>query len=339
MVTVGNIASVLFEWAPLQLAWERDNVGLLVGDASSEVRHALVTLDCTSEIIDEALEKGCSLIISHHPVMFLPTKRVLWSDPEGRLIGRLIQNGISLIAMHTNADAASGGVNTALARRLGLQDAVPLAASSIPQSSMRLVLTATGWQRVRPVLSASNAAFHALADDAGGWVVELPAPPASVHATLDGLGIDTSCILHTTRSLHPHGAGLGAVGMLPAPMPATLWLDDLCSRLSCTGVRATRHEPDRPIHRVAVCGGAGRSMIADAIRAGADAFVTADLSYHDFQDHRDAIILVDAGHFETEQVFIDACRSHLVEHPTLGGVMFHPTTITTNPISCHVSKK
>ena len=131
MPTIHDIESALYALAPKALAAEWDNVGLLAGSADREVRNVLVALDITEPVVDEAERMGVDLIVSHHPVIFHPVKSITDRDPSGRLLIRLVRSGTGAVCMHTNLDAAQGGVNDALASALGLQDAAPVAEGGI----------------------------------------------------------------------------------------------------------------------------------------------------------------------------------------------------------------
>ena len=125
MITVRDIEKFLFDWAPRELALSWDNVGLLVGDGAAEVKRVLVSLDITEAVVEEALELGADLIVSHHPLMncaWNPVQTITTDTALGRIVKRMLCNGISAICMHTNLDAADGGVNDALAKKLGLID-------------------------------------------------------------------------------------------------------------------------------------------------------------------------------------------------------------------------
>lgn len=125
MTTVRDIEQYLYAWAPRELAESWDNVGLLVGDPEAEVHRVLVALDVTPQVVDEAIEKGCQLIAAHHPVMncaWNQVQTVRTDDRQGRVLTELIRHGIAAICMHTNLDAAAGGVNEVLAQKLGLSD-------------------------------------------------------------------------------------------------------------------------------------------------------------------------------------------------------------------------
>lgn len=131
MPTAGEIEAALYELAPRTLAADWDNVGLLAGRADREVRKILVSLDITEAVAEEAESMGADLIVSHHPLIFHPAKSVTDRDPTGRLLLRLIEAGLSAVCMHTNLDAARGGVNDALAAAIGLEEAAPVSEGGI----------------------------------------------------------------------------------------------------------------------------------------------------------------------------------------------------------------
>ena len=225
MTTVREIESFLYSWAPQELAESWDNVGLLVGDPEAAVERVLVALDITPQVAEEALERGCQLIVAHHPVMncaWHPVQTVRADDRQGRTLTALLRGGVAAICMHTNLDAAEGGVNDCLAQKLGLSGTVPLNEQKI-----------------------------------------------------------------------------GRIGTLSCEIPLEQFLHDVVKSLSCRGLRY--RDGGRPVHRVAVGGGACGEYIPQALAQGCDTFVTSDLRYNDFLDTR-GLNLIDAGHFPTEDV-------------------------------------
>ena len=227
MVTVNDVTQMMFRWAPPELAMDWDNVGLLVGRGDREVHRVLVALDVSSDVAAEAAETGTDLIVSHHPVMNIrwhaQQMQTLREDTRlGGLLTELVKRDISAICMHTNLDAAEGGVNDCLACTLGLQDTKPLNEEKI-----------------------------------------------------------------------------GRIGTLSCEKPLEQFLSDVVKLLSCNGLRY--RDGGRPVHRVAVGGGACGEYIPQAIAQGCDTFVTSDLRYNDFLDTQ-GLNLIDAGHFPTEDV-------------------------------------
>ncbi len=236
MTTVREIESFLYSWAPRELAESWDNVGLLVGDPEAAVERVLVALDITPQVAEEALERGCQLIVAHHPVMncaWHPVQTVRADDRQGRTLTALLRGGVAAICMHTNLDAAEGGVNDILAEKLGLTQPEMLTEEKI-----------------------------------------------------------------------------GRIGTLKCEIPLVEFTHSVIELLRCNGLRYV--DAGRPVHRVAVGGGACGCYIPQAIAAGCDTFVTSDLKYNDFLD-TEGLNLIDAGHFPTENVVCPALRDRLAE--------------------------
>jgi len=236
MTKVCDVEKYLFDWAPKELAADWDNVGLLVGDGEQAVHRILVSLDIMEAVVAEAVSCGADLIVSHHPVMNCTWHRVqnVKSDnAQGRMLIQMIQNGISAICMHTNLDAAEGGVNDILAEKLGLSDLIPLNEEKI-----------------------------------------------------------------------------GRVGTLKCEKTLVEFLPFVVKSLGCNGLRY--RDCGKPVHRVAVGGGACGDYIQNAIALGCDTFVTSDLSYHEFLDTT-GLNLIDAGHFPTENLICSEIARRLKE--------------------------
>ncbi len=234
MTCVADIERFLYGWAPRDLAMGWDNVGLLVGNAATEVHKVLVALDVTEAVAEEAVEMGAELILAHHPLMncaWHKVQHVTADDAQGRIITTLLKNGVSAICMHTNLDAAQGGVNDVLAVKLGLSGTKPLTDEKI-----------------------------------------------------------------------------GRFGTLNCEKPLVEFLQDVIKYLGCNGLRYV--DCGKPVHRVAVGGGACGDYIGQAIALGCDTFVTSDLSYHEFLDTK-ALNLIDAGHFPTENVICPVIAERL----------------------------
>ena len=234
MITVRDVEQALFDWAPKELAAGWDNVGHLVGEPDAEVQKVLIALDITEKVVNEAIDIGADVIVSHHPVMncaWHPVQHIRSDDAQGRMLIAMIRNGISAICMHTNLDAAEGGVNDALAEKLGLR------------------------------------------------------------------GLE---MLNEEK--------IGRIGTLKSQLPLVDFTGFVVKSLGCNGLRYV--DAGKPVHRVAVGGGACSGYIAQAIAAGCDTFVTSDLKYNDFLDTA-GINLVDAGHFPTENVVTPVVSAYL----------------------------
>lgn len=262
--SISDVARFLEDWAPPSSAQSYDNVGLQVGDPAAEVRTALIALDMTPGVLREASTVGATLIITHHPLIFRPLRHLTSITFSSNLALRLAESRIALYSIHTNLDAASGGVSFALAEVLGIHDL----------------------------------------------------------AFLKGFDEDDRM------------TGLGAVGSLDDPLMLDEFLARVAERLDAESLRYTGN-PDALIRRVAVCGGAGADFVEHALAVRADAYVTADIKYHDYFDVLDTdgeprMALIDAGHYETEAMTIDLLR-HALEN-RFPDVQWRSTATRTSPI-------
>lgn len=256
---VKEVIAALEQFAPLPLQDDFDNAGLQIGLTEADVTGALLCLDVTEEVIDEAAERGLNLIVAHHPLLFRPLKAVVGRTYVERCTLKAIQKGIAIYAAHTNLDNAVGGVSYEMARRIGLTD------------------------------------------------VELL----------------------TKREVNGIVCGAGVVGTLPQPEDEHVFLNRIKAIFD---VKALQHNAltGHRVSRVALCGGAGSFLLEDAIRAGADCFITGEIHYHDFFGHDGEILMVSMGHYESEQ-FTPCIFERLLneQFPTL---RVEHTRLYTNPI-------
>jgi dinuclear metal center YbgI/SA1388 family protein len=366
MLRVGDVARILETWAPRSLAWERDNVGLQVGDPGTPVRRILVTLDVTEAVAAEAARHHVDLIVAHHPPLYHPLRSLDTSTPSGRVIAALIQHSCALYAAHTNLDAARGGTSHALAETLGLSGIRPLLQR---RGAGRKIVTFVPEEAVNDVAAAMASAGGGIVGNYGHCSFRsrgtgtfkgnnLSSPAVGRKGILERVSeirlempVDDDrlpAVLAALRGSHPYEevaydiyplesshstTGMGAFGRLPRPMTATAFLRHIKKQLKAPGLRYAG-PPRKRISSVAVCGGAGGDMLGQAIAAGADAFVTSDLNYHAFLDGAGPFLLVDAGHFETEYPVVGALERFL--RSSLGGdhpdVTVTASRIRTSPI-------
>ncbi len=258
-VKIKEVLCALERFAPLPLQEDFDNAGLQVGLTEAEVSGALLCLDVTEAVVDEALEQGCNLIVAHHPLIFRPLKRISDANFVQRVVIKAIQHQITIAAMHTNMDNARGGVNFKIAEKLGLQ----------------------------------NIRFFA---------------PKEVD------GVE---------------GGSGVIGEWAKGMTAEDFIREV---KACFGVKCVHANQllQRPVRRVAICGGAGAFLLGDAIRQGADAFITGEMHYHDYFDHEQEIQICVIGHYESEQYTKEIFKSIIEER--CQGVRTVLSQVNTNPI-------
>lgn len=322
---IGHIIQAIESLARPSLQESWDNSGLQVGDAGEECTGVLLCVDCTEGVLQEAAERGCNLVVSHHPLIFRGIKHLTGSTPTERCVALALRKGIAVYSAHTSLDSAEGGVSYALAKSLG---ATPLRALKPVEHSLVKLNIYAPRNRRDDVLAALSDGLPTLnltgteslkysqeiTDDADGLplltvkhaplaLIETMVPQSQLsdaRALLSGMGDD---ITFTTSRLEEAdvNVGLGVVANLDSPIDA----HDLIERVkTATGAPVVRCNEvpaaDEKISRIAVCGGAGGEFIPDAVRSGAQAYVTADVRYHDFGEWAGRIFLIDAGHFETE---------------------------------------
>jgi len=343
MVRVKDIAALMERWAPRDFALEKDNVGLQVGSPEARVRRVVVGLDPTEALVREADRRRADLIITHHPLIFTPLRTLNTTTTRGRMLAALLGTGRALYAAHTNLDFAPGGTSFALGELLGLREMRFLTQQS---RTYRKVVTFVPADAVDAVAGAMAAAGGGTIGnyDACSFRTEgtgtfrgnaRSSPRVGTRGRLERIEeirlemlVDKrnlSAVLDAMRRAHPYeeaaydvyplenvhpGTGMGVLGALRKPISHTAFLRHVRTTLHAGSLRYTRGRGSR-IGTVAVCGGSGRDLLPEAIAAGADAFVTADLRYHDYQDATGAIVAVDAGHYETEFPVVNAIVRYL----------------------------
>lgn len=373
--TVRTVTRWLSERYPERLAEAWDRVGLGCGDPDAEVRHVLFAVDATDAVVEQARQVGAQLLVTHHPLLLRGVHAIRRDEPKGRVVMALVEAGIAQFAAHTNADAALDGVSDALASALGLVRTRPLAPS--PGAALDKVVTFVPPGHVAPVVDALTAAgsgalgsydacafltegtgqFRALpgADPFIGLTGELTRTPevrvemvlprglraAVVRALLDAHPYETPAFDVIALASPDSGEGLGRIGDLPDPLTAAEVAGRLAAALPATagGVRLGG-DPDRPVRRVAVVGGAGDSFL-DAVRAtDADLYVTSDLRHHPAQDFLawdGAPALVDISHWAAEWLWLPHADSFVRTRTEAAGFTIATTVsrLCTDPWSAH----
>lgn len=340
---VRHVTNFMHQWAPPELKLSYDNVGLLVGDSAASVSRVLVCLDVTEAVVNEALEKKCELIVSHHPLIFKKISSINPSDEQGRIIYKLIRNNIALLSAHTNLDAALDGVSFILANNLGL-DNLQFLDKGYPISK-KISLT-TEFEDSEAVLKLLN---YYSAEEAYFYSVDGRKNDLKCfEATIDSHNVDQLKNALNKEGLLKSGTfqisdmespsdnfGMGVLGKYPDEgIAMDEFLHLVCRALDVDAVRYSGQS--NRIKRVAVCGGAGISLKDKAMSAGADAFVTADIKYHEYFTEKDNFLLIDAGHYESEFPVVEAIRKELSE--AFEQLEVDATEQVTNPMKVYVTK-
>ncbi|MBT6081555.1 MAG: Nif3-like dinuclear metal center hexameric protein [Polaribacter sp.] len=330
---IKDITDYLEELAPLNYAEDFDNVGLLIGNYSDSVTGVLVTLDTLEKTVEEAITKKCNLIVSFHPIIFGGIKKLNGNSYVERVVLKAIQNDIAIYATHTALDNSKNGVSAKISEVLGLKNNKIL----LPKKGILKKLTT--FVPIENAEKLRNALFNAGAGNIGNYdrcsfnidgegtyrgnqnsnpaigkkgenhtenetqisVIYESKNEATILASLQKNHPyeEISYQLLTTENVHQN-IGMGMIGDLPTEMEENEFLLFLKERMKTACIRHS-NLINKKIKKVAVLGGSGSFAISDAIKAGADAYVSADFKYHEFFKAENKIILADIGHYESEQ--------------------------------------
>ena len=341
---IKEILSVLEAMAPLAYAEDFDNVGLLVGDAEAEATGVLVCHDALETVIEEAIAKKCNLVVCFHPILFSGLKKINGKNYVERAVIKAIKNDVAIYAVHTALDNHPQGVNKIFGDALGLSNTKILVPK---QHFIQKLVTFTIPDNVEQV---RNALFDAGAGKIGNYEDcsfnskgigtymgnENSNPEIGERFEFvegEEIKIEVtfekhlqSKILKVLFSNHVYeeiayevyelqnvhqNLGLGMIGELKSPMNEADFLQMVKEKMQTGGIRHSQFR-NRPIHKVAVLGGSGSFAIKNAIQAGADAFLTADLKYHQFYEAENKLLLADIGHFESERF----TKNYIVDYLT-----------------------
>lgn len=358
-----HILQALEQWAPPSLQESYDNSGLLVGEPDMVVHSALVALDCTEEVIEEASARGANLVIAHHPILFGGLKRFTGKTYVERTVMAAMKKGIAIYAIHTNLDNVAHGVNAHLSKLLGLSNTRILSPKSDLLEKLVVFVPHEYAEAVRGEMFKMGAGSIGAYDECsfnlkgeGTFRGDESSSPfvgnqgerhteseTRVEVLVEKWRI--SSVLEAMKRTHPYEEvaydriplrnshaqiGSGMIGDLELPMKLEHFFDLLKQELDVKVVKHTRKLKSE-ISKVAVCGGAGFFLLQDAMRSGADIFVTSDVKYHQFFDAENRIVLADIGHWESEHRAVELLREFLKQKiPTFA---VHLSESNTNPVN------
>lgn len=362
LVKIKDIANALEMFAPLPLQDDFDNCGLQIGLTDAEVAGVLLCLDVTEAIVDEAIASGCNLIISHHPIIFKPLKRITGSNYIERLVIKALANGVAIYSAHTNIDNAPKGINYRLAQIMGLlnvrillpkEESLLKLAVYVPVShagNVREALFAAGCGEIGNYSSCSyNVAGYGtfkasegcnpFCGSVGEFHKEEEVRIETVlPAYLKGRAVSAILKAHPYEEpafdIYPlknswNSVGTGVIGELPEERDAIGFMKEIKEKLGAGSLRYSPL-PGKKIRRVALCSGAGGSFATAAMAAGADLYITGEARYHDMFNYPSMTVAV-IGHYESEACVMDIFDELLSgRFPEL---RIKKTSVNTNPVS------
>lgn len=363
---INTIISFLESLAPPVLQESYDNAGLITGSGDWECTGILCSLDATEPVIEEAVRLGCNLVVAHHPIVFGGLKRLNGKNYVEKTVIAAIKKDIAIYAIHTNLDNIMTGVNGRMAQVLGLQNLQILSPKPGTIRKLFTFVPVAHAATVREALFAAGAGqigrYGECSFNAAGTGTFTAGQGTQPFAGAEGVPHEEAeikvevifpahleqAVTKALLTTHPYEEvaydlvilgnthpqiGAGIVGQLSEALPANGFLDLLRQRFHTPLIRHTA-PGNRPIQKVALCGGAGSFLISNALRAGADAFVTADLKYHEFFDANDRLLLADIGHYESEQFTIDLLQEVLEQKFPNFAVL--KTKVETNPVRYYI---
>ncbi|MFO8054456.1 MAG: Nif3-like dinuclear metal center hexameric protein [Bacteroidales bacterium] len=363
MITAKEVTDKIESYAPLDYQESYDNAGWVIGDPERPVEGVLIAIDMTMEVLDDAILHGENLIITHHPLLFKPLRRLLQGDLLSAIISKAIKHDIMIYSAHTNIDNAWRGVNRELSDRLGLLRYRVLRPGQGILKKLVVFVPDAYADKVR------QAVFSAGAGEIGDYAgcsynlqgkgsflpgehsdpfvgkkgklhfepeqrVETIFPKHLQHTVTEAMlkahpYEEVAFDIYPLENLHER-TGFGGIGEFKEPMLVDDFLELVKTKLQTPCLRYSGPK-EKKIQRVALCGGAGQFLIRDAIQAKADVFLSGDLKYHDFFRAEKQIVIVDAGHFETEQFTKDLFHAILIENFSTFAVRI--SQVNTNPVN------
>ncbi len=369
---ISELKLLIDKWAPPGVAWDRDNPGLQVGDPTDQVSGILLAFDATSEAVKYAKAKKYNLIITHHPLLFHSVKNINTSRPGiPSVLKSAIKNDITVLSYHTNLDFTSGGVSFALAEKLGLKKIQFLEPVASKRNKLVVFVPADSFEKIADAVfnvgggvigAYRNCSFSS--KGTGTFFGEDNSTPVlgekgqienveEVRLEILFNEWDREAVLRSIYQNHPYeqpavdiykvenlheNFGSGAIGELENEISEKDFLQLVAKRLN---VPALRHNAlnGKKVKKVALCGGAGEEYYKRAITLGADAYVTADIRYHNFIDSAGSILLVDAGHYETEAHILENLKIRIEDLITGKNIPVEIYSENANPVFYYINEE
>lgn len=361
---VRDIIQAIEEYAPPVYQESYDNSGLQVGNLQDEVKAVLISLDVTEAVLDEAIGRGANMIVAHHPLLFSGLKQISGRNYIERVVMKAIKNDISIYACHTNLDNVRNGVNAKICEKLGLQHIAILAPMADSLYKLYTFVPAEAAAAVRDAMFAAGAgaigqyaecSFNTPGtgtfrpgEDTNPVIGQAGGPREEVNEVKIEVLVDKgrrAGVLRALVAAHPYeevaydivplnnvnqDLGAGMIGELAEPMEETAFLQHIKNNMKADCIRYTALK-GKKVKKIAVCGGSGSFLLKEAIRSGADFFITADFKYHQFFDAEGRIVIADIGHYESEQftseIFMDIINRKFPNFATL------LSNLSTNPVN------
>ena len=362
MINIENITDFLESIAPLSYQESYDNSGLITGNKDTPLKGIMICLDSTEEVVNEALKKNCNLIISHHPIIFSGLKKINGKNYVERTIIASIKNDIAIYAIHTNLDNVSNGVNNMFAKKLGLINTRILSPKKRLLSKLVTFSPLEYAEKIRMALfkagagdigNYSECSFNTLGDgtfngneSSNPFVGEKGKTHIEKESRIETIfeSHKQNTIIKALIEAHPYeevpfdiyslensysNVGSGMIGELVDNQEESEFLLNVKKVMKTGSLRHTALL-GKPVKKVAICGGSGSFLLPDAIKEGANAFISADFKYHQFFDADKKIIIADIGHYESEQFTLELIETLILEKFSTFAVRL--TTVNTNPI-------
>ncbi|MFH0842599.1 MAG: Nif3-like dinuclear metal center hexameric protein [Bacteroidota bacterium] len=348
---------------PLSFQEGYDNSGLQVGLPDKEIRSALICLDVTDEVLDEAGYSGCDMIISHHPLIFTGLKRLAGKTLTERLVLMAIKQNVAIYSAHTNLDVIGNGVSRKMAEILRLQNIKILSPLKNRLCKLVTFIPESHLDKVRDAIFSAGAGVTGNYDQCSftvqgtgsfrGNANTKPFAGKKGELSLEKeIRFETIMFSHLKNNVvrallenHPYEeaaydiyplendnitVGMGCTGELPEPADDKEFLESMKTLFTARGIRHSKLT-GKKVRRVALCGGAGGSLINDALASGADAFVTADIRYHSFFEAGNKMIIIDIGHYESEKFSVEILYDLIIKKFPTFALRF--SDVNTNPVN------